>query len=167
MCSLIRFWQEIQKFKSCRVWSCFLRNFIVAKKSKNVEIVFSIPKAKSESISIKIRQPLFWTDPYLPDLLRTPIYALIKQTSSGQEYFSVAHSCHCVSVLCGPQPCNMKIDVLSLNRTRCIFGSDKQHNFGKLCKCNNPTFSLLQSPIAGLWVTAATRFALSQPFQGK
>ena len=39
------------------------------KKSKNVEIVFSIPKAKSESISIKIRQPLFWTDPYLPDLV--------------------------------------------------------------------------------------------------
>ena len=68
LCSLIRFWREIKKFKSCRVWSCFLRNFIVAKKSKNVEIVFSIPKAKSESISIKIRQPLFWTDPYLPDL---------------------------------------------------------------------------------------------------
>ena len=68
MCSWIRFWREIQKFKSCRIWSCFLRNFIVAKKSKNVEIVFSIPKAKSGSISIKIRQPLFWTDPYLPDL---------------------------------------------------------------------------------------------------
>ena len=73
MCSLIRFWREIQKFKSCRVWSCFLRNFIVAKKSKNVEIVFSIPKAMSGSMSIKIWQPLFWTDPYLPDLLLIPI----------------------------------------------------------------------------------------------
>ena len=69
LCSLNRFWQEIQKFKSCKVWSCFLRNFIVAKMSKNAEIVFSIPTAKSESISIKIRQPLFWTDPYLPDLV--------------------------------------------------------------------------------------------------
>ena len=38
---------------------------------KNVEIVFRIPKAKSGSITIKIRQPLFWTDPYLPDLLFT------------------------------------------------------------------------------------------------
>ena len=53
-------------------------------------------------------------------------------------------------VLCGQQPCDMKIEALSLNRTRCIFGSDKLQNFGKLCKCNNPTFSLLQSPIAGL-----------------
>ena len=48
-----------------------------------------------------------------------------------------------------------------------FLGSDKLHNFGKLCKCNNPTFSLLQSHRAGLWVTAATSFALSQPFQGK
>ena len=51
--------------------------------SKNVEIFFShrelknsfsslcfsIPKAKSVSISVKIRQPFLWTDPYLPGLL--------------------------------------------------------------------------------------------------
>ena len=84
MCSLIRFWREIQKFKSCRVWSCFLRNFIVAKKSKNVEIVFSIPKAKSGSISIKIRQPLFWTDPYLPDLA----FGMLKTISTFLDFFA-------------------------------------------------------------------------------
>ena len=37
--------------------------------SKNVAIVFSIPKAKSGSIFIKIRPPFFWTDPYLPGLV--------------------------------------------------------------------------------------------------
>ena len=34
---------------------------------------FSIPKAKSGSISIKIRQPLFWANPYLPHLKYIPI----------------------------------------------------------------------------------------------
>ena len=46
----------------------FFEKFYTAKKS-NVEIVFNIPKAKSGSISIKIRQPFLWTDPYLPDLI--------------------------------------------------------------------------------------------------
>ena len=87
MCSWIRFWREIQKFKSCRTWSCFLRNFLVAKKSKIVEIVFSIPKAKSGSISIKIRQPLFWTDPYLPDLTSTPkFWRSVNPTSTKGAY---------------------------------------------------------------------------------
>ena len=76
------------KFKSCRFWSCFLRNFIVAKKSKNVEIVFSIPRAKSGSISIKIRQPLFWTDPYLPDLVVVPTRFNSNSLAT--------HSCYCV-----------------------------------------------------------------------
>ena len=40
--------------------------------SKNVEIVFSIPKAKSGSIAIKIRQPFLWTDPYLRGLFAVP-----------------------------------------------------------------------------------------------
>ena len=65
--SLIRLWPKIHKFKSCRIWGCFLNKFYKAKKSKNVEIVFSIPK--SGSISIKIRQPFFWMDPYLPHLM--------------------------------------------------------------------------------------------------
>ena len=47
--------------------------FYKAKKYKDVEIVFSIPKAKSGSISIKIRQPSLWTDPYLPDLSYNPL----------------------------------------------------------------------------------------------
>ena len=55
----------------CRFWSYFLRYFIYQKMSKNVEIVFSIPKAKSGSISVKIRQPFLWTDPCLPGLLLT------------------------------------------------------------------------------------------------
>ena len=64
----------------------------MAKKYKNVEIVFSIPKAKSGSISIKIRQPSLWTDPYLPDLLPTlwpkiPICAIFDMY--GHENFDI------------------------------------------------------------------------------
>ena len=39
--------------------------------SKNVKIDFSITKAKSGSIVLKITQPFFWTDPYLHCLLKT------------------------------------------------------------------------------------------------
>ena len=43
----------------------FFGKFYVTKKSKNVEIVLGISKAKSGSIAIKIRQPFLWTDSYL------------------------------------------------------------------------------------------------------
>jgi hypothetical protein len=55
---------KIQKLK------LFFEKFYVTKKSKNVEIVFIILKAKSGSIAIKIRQPFIWTDPYLPGLFQ-------------------------------------------------------------------------------------------------
>jgi hypothetical protein len=47
----------------------YFEKIYIAEKSKDVEIVFSIPKAKSGTISIKIKQPSLWTDPYLPDLI--------------------------------------------------------------------------------------------------
>ena len=50
----------------------FFGKFYVTKKSKNVEIVFGISKAKSGSIAIKIRQPFLWTDPYLRGLFAVP-----------------------------------------------------------------------------------------------
>ena len=46
----------------------YFEKIYIAEKSKDV-VVFSIPKAKSGSISIKIKQPSLWTDPYLPDLI--------------------------------------------------------------------------------------------------
>ena len=48
----------------------FFGKCYVTKKSKNDEIVFGIPKAKSGSIAIKIRQPFIWMDPYLPGLIQ-------------------------------------------------------------------------------------------------
>ena len=47
----------------------FFGKFYVTKKSKNVEIVLGISKAKSGSIAIKIRQPFLWTDSYLHCLI--------------------------------------------------------------------------------------------------
>ena len=52
----------------------YFEKFYIAEKSKDVEIVLSIPKAKSGSISIKIRQPSLWTDPYLPDLVNMYLF---------------------------------------------------------------------------------------------
>jgi hypothetical protein len=57
---------KIQKLYSLKLF--FEKFYVKTKKSKNVEIVFSILKAKSGSIAIKIRQPFIWTDPYLPGL---------------------------------------------------------------------------------------------------
>ena len=57
------------KFWKLYTLMLFFGKFYVTKKSKNVEIVFSIPKAKSGSIAIKIRQPFLWTDPHLPGLI--------------------------------------------------------------------------------------------------
>ena len=48
----------------------FFGKFYVTQKSKNVEIVLGISKAKSGSIAVKIRQPFLWMDPYLHCLFR-------------------------------------------------------------------------------------------------
>ena len=56
--------QNLEKFNSLKQSQCDLKS------TKSCHNLFSIPKAKSGSIPIKIRQPFIWTDPYLSDLMK-------------------------------------------------------------------------------------------------
>ena len=55
--------QSLEKFDSIKQSQYDLKS------TKSCHNLFRIPKAKSGSIPIKIRQPFLWTDPYLPDII--------------------------------------------------------------------------------------------------